>query len=293
MQVSRKLRYGYRLEGGKAVPDEAEQTIIKRIVNDYALMGARKTAAGLNEDGVPTKRAGSKWSHTTVAKIVRDNPHIKPDAVAVPSTSPERKRASLPPIPNTPVDPADHPSGFIEWDEIKVDFETGEIETAWTDQISVAEWNREAEAFRAVQEAEGRRPFRFVDHAAFRPPFDLMKPPVSKLVEALTRRHMYDLKELIGQIKDDSPRVQAFLKRKLSLLWGTVLTELAIQREANLALRQELVDAHKTIAEVQSPTPQPATAVEPKEHRPVDLSEIRATDLRMRPDLVKPRRAAK
>lgn len=62
---------GMRAEGSELVPDEAEQTVIRRVLVLQADgMSVRGIATTLTAERVPTKRGNPTWHPTTVARVL-------------------------------------------------------------------------------------------------------------------------------------------------------------------------------------------------------------------------------
>jgi DNA invertase Pin-like site-specific DNA recombinase len=69
-----EVRYGWDLldDGETLVPNEAEQTVIALIFKLHSGgTSLRGIARHLNECSIPTKKGNARWSHTTVASIIK------------------------------------------------------------------------------------------------------------------------------------------------------------------------------------------------------------------------------
>jgi len=67
------IRYGYDLDdsGSKLIPNEAEQAVIRGIIEDRALGASlREIADDLNRRQIPTKNGRGGWKHTAVKRIL-------------------------------------------------------------------------------------------------------------------------------------------------------------------------------------------------------------------------------
>lgn len=68
--MSHVAPYGCRVVDGRLVPDEAEQAVIRQIMELAGDgMGCRQIADRLNAEGTPCRRNG--WHHTTVQRVLR------------------------------------------------------------------------------------------------------------------------------------------------------------------------------------------------------------------------------
>ena len=63
--------FGYRVEDAELVPDEAEQaTLVRARELREAGLSIRRVASALTEEGHRTKRGGTRWHPTTVARVL-------------------------------------------------------------------------------------------------------------------------------------------------------------------------------------------------------------------------------
>ena len=73
-RISRHIPYGYDLgaDGTTLAENPAEQAVIEEILQARARgVSLAKIAQGLTDRGIPTKQGGTRWSHKTVAGLVR------------------------------------------------------------------------------------------------------------------------------------------------------------------------------------------------------------------------------
>ncbi len=167
---------------------------------------------------------------------------------------------SLPPLPSDgPVNPGDHPEGIV-WTDMEIDHWTGKTIYV-TRVISVDEWNRdyamdakEIEAFKAACAAREAEPFRFVD------PDKTLRfygddKGVSLLLKQTARQSGEKLNGLLDQLKENE-RPPVWLKRHIRQEATRLIAEVAAQRQANLALRQQVADLKA------QPKPAPKAAAE-------------------------------
>jgi len=142
-----------------------------------------------------------------------------------------------------PVDPAQFPDGIV-WVEPFIgedgvpDYETHHID-AETWNRDYAFYPEDAARLRALAEAMKARPFTFVPEELLRRAYE-DRNRASAIFAELSRRRTIDLNECLDALKDGPAPMWA----RKRLRWGLRLlaTELAIQREGNLALRHRVAE---------------------------------------------------
>jgi hypothetical protein len=142
-----------------------------------------------------------------------------------------------------PVDPTQFPDGIV-WNEPFIG-EDGELEYE-THHIDAETWNREhawspaeVASFRATNEAMKARPFTFVPDELLRQAF-AERNHASAVFKELAARSTIDLNYCLDALKDGPAPMWA--RRKLRHGLRLLATELAIQREGNLALRHRVAE---------------------------------------------------
>jgi site-specific DNA recombinase len=65
-----RRRYGYRPEGDRFIPDEYEQAVCRRIVQDVSQgRTPHRIARELSEDGISSPEGRTRWNATTVRRV--------------------------------------------------------------------------------------------------------------------------------------------------------------------------------------------------------------------------------
>lgn len=142
-----------------------------------------------------------------------------------------------------PVDPAQFPDGIV-WNEPFIG-EDGALDYE-THHIAAEDWNRdhawspaEVASFRATSDAMKARPFTFVPDELLRQAF-AEGNHASAVFKELAARSTIDLNYCLDALKDGPAPMWA--RRKLRHGLRLLATELAIQREGNLALRHRVAE---------------------------------------------------
>jgi hypothetical protein len=242
---TRKVPYGWKVEAGKKVKDTRAQKVIKEILEQHRIgISLAMIAEGLNERGVLAQRGG-KWHGSTVRKIIDANWEALPTSVPGAGAAP---RIQLPrSMKEAIADAKARGEERFTWEEIEWDEETGQerIVPALLDVANVEEMLVQAEALRNLTLAEKAERFRFYDplQMAFA---DCVRG-IDKIVSEMTAKRGYDLHQLINEIKDQ-PREKALIRQLANLL----IREVAIQRQTNLALRQQIAEQGRELRELRT-----------------------------------------
>jgi len=69
--------YGYRKDGGALVIDESEAEVIRRIYSEFLEgLNYEQISAGLNADGIPTRRGNGIWFNRTVMNVLTNEKYM-------------------------------------------------------------------------------------------------------------------------------------------------------------------------------------------------------------------------
>ncbi len=69
--------YGYRKDGGALVIDESEAEVVRRIYTEFLDgLNYEQISAGLNADGVPTRRSNGVWFNRTVMNVLTNEKYM-------------------------------------------------------------------------------------------------------------------------------------------------------------------------------------------------------------------------
>jgi hypothetical protein len=228
---TRKVPYGWKLDGGKQVKDIGAQRIIKQILEHHRKgFSLAMIAKNLNERGVPSQRGG-KWYGSSVGNIIQANEA----AVASQATSSKTSKPDL-----------------FEWVDGEIDEETGQERNVARQLIAETEaMSVQAQALRNLTVAEKAEAFRFDDplHFAFGSSWGITgQHGIDEIVAEMTRKRGYDIHKLIDGLKDQ-PATKALLRQLANLL----CREIAILRQANLHLRQERLEQARKLWRLEHP----------------------------------------
>jgi hypothetical protein len=252
---SRKVRYGWKLEHGKVVPDQPAQKVIKQIIEDHSKgMSFAMIAEDLNKRGIPTARGGT-WRGNTVGTIIEANETKFP---APPPSAPTRPLLPLP-SQEAAIEAAlakDPNATSFEWVEYKWDEEAGEYKPEWQ-TLNIERTRREAEHLRV--QAEALRNLTVAEKAKA---FSFHEPVwqgfgssdglfggngIDQIVVEMTRHKGHEIHKLIDGLKDQQA-TKALLRKLANLL----CRQITIQRQENLSLRQQLAEKEERLWELRN-----------------------------------------